>query len=325
MALEMLEPTSDQVDPNQEKSLEEIASMIESHPDHARQEPESQEVPAQIDQQPQVTEPEQKPAQADQPHQDAPQDKEPEQPKPDGQAKPDQQADDYANIEDLMRKKGLKSIDDVYKLYSGLERKLHDQAQENSFLRQEVIRQQSAPTQQPQQQPSRPQMNNNDVNVWLSEGIKFDENGVFVGDLASRILALNHISNRPLIINQQDSNFRSELTRLSSSPKTADFNLPEVQDEMQKVIQERSQDYLDPFTGKLKAEKLEDVYYLARGRLGNINTAAHQQQPQISKPQAPVEGKNKFRPAQTFDFNKATAKELEEYINSIAPPQREDY
>lgn len=214
------------------------------------------------------------------------------------------QTDEQVTFEDLQQKTGIPNPDALAQSYDQLVRKMHSQAQELSRLRsQEAV--------QPQQFPQQPEQPPQDLNAWLMEGAE-------KGDLAARIIALNQAMNKPLMENQEEVRFKQEIVRLSSSPSTAEFNLPDVQAEIQKIIQEKPQKYINTATGKIKTDELEDLYYLAKGRLNRpaVNMGAVQKQNQ-GVGSVIVEGRSKPMPHKPFNPVGASSAELEAYINSL--------
>lgn len=203
-----------------------------------------------------------------------------------------------ATFEQIAEKKHIQSPDELASMYANLEREFHKKNQELSTLRKQEAPQPVAPT-----QPSPA-----DINEWVRQN--------FASDPVGTLYAVNQMMMKPVMETQRDIEFRNELTRLSSSPKTADFNLKPVQDEIQKVIQERPQKYLDPVSGKVKASELEDLYYIARGRIGTPSNVARPVSQPVNKV-VPAEGASKPAPIKQFDPLTAPLDELRAKINEI--------
>jgi hypothetical protein len=144
----------------------------------------------------------------------------------------------------------------------------------------------------PANPPADPEEARRIANEWFQNNVEKDP----VGTIAK----LNDALMRPIREQNRDIVFKNEIMRLSSHPSTADFNTPEVQSEIQKVIQEKPHRYLDAF-GKVDPSCLEDAYYVAKGRVVK-NVVPQVAQPKINKP-APVEGGNKNPPQKPKAFN----------------------
>lgn len=212
-------------------------------------------------------------------------------------------SESQVTFETLKQKIGIPNPDALAKSYDNLVKKMTQQGQELSMLR-------GRETNQQQSMPKQLQQEEQDLNQWVAEGYE-------KGDLAARIVALTQAVNKPLIENQEEANFRQEIVRLSSSPNTAEFNLPEVQTEIQKIIQEKPYKYINHATGKIKTNELEDLFYIAKGRLNkSVNNAQPDRTSNIANNVA-VEGRSTTVPPKSFNRVGASAAELEAYIKSI--------
>jgi len=224
--------------------------------------------------------------------------------------KKDDKKDDKVTFEKVQQKAGFKTPDDLANSYDHLVKKMHAQAQEISALKKPQQTYQPG-SDLPPTPPSDPDEAKRIANEWFQNNVEKDP----VGTIAK----LNDALMRPIREQNRDIVFKNEIMRLSSHPSTADFNTPEVQEEMQKVIAEKPHRYLDAF-GKVDPGCLEDAYFVAKGRVVK-SVAQPVAQPKINKP-APVEGSNKNPPKKQQAFNPRSASE-EDLDAEIRRLQRE--
>jgi hypothetical protein len=213
--------------------------------------------------------------------------------------KTEDKKDDKVTFEKVQQKAGFKTPDDLANSYDHLVKKMHAQAQEISALKKPQQTYQPG-ADLPANPPSDPEEARRVANEWFQNNVEKDP----VGTIAK----LNDALMRPIREQNRDIVFKNEIMRLSSHPSTADFNTPEVQEEMQKVIAEKPHRYLDAF-GKVDPSCLEDAYYVAKGRVVKV-VAQNVAQPKINKP-VPVEGGNKNPIQKQKAFNPHTASEEE--------------
>jgi hypothetical protein len=270
--------------------IEDKVEEVKEEPKQAPQEPVVEDKPAEQEKKEQPQPPEQK--------------LEPEVEKKD---------DDKVTFEKVQQKAGFKTPDDLANSYEHLVKKMHSQAQEISALKKvpQVPQQPYQGSDLPPTPPADPEEARRIANEWFQNNVEKDP----VGTIAK----LNDALMRPIREQNRDIVFKNEIMRLSSHPKTADFNTPEIQDEMQKVISEKPYRFLDGF-GKVDPSTLEDAYYIAKGRIVK-NVVPQVVQPKINKP-VPVEGVNKNPPQKPKAFNPHTASQ-EELDAEIARLQRE--
>jgi hypothetical protein len=224
--------------------------------------------------------------------------------------KKDEKNDAFAK---LKAKTGVKTVDDMVKNYDEAVKKIHQQGQELANLKkvQQSPQQTYQGSELPTNPPADPEEARRIANEWFQNNVEKDP----VGTIAK----LNDALMRPIREQNRDIVFKNEVMRLSSHPTTADFNTPEIQDEMQKVISEKPHRFLDGF-GKVDPSTLEDAYYIAKGRIVR-NVVPQVVQPKINKP-VPVEGVNKNPPQRPKAFNPHTASQ-EELDAEIARLQKE--
>jgi hypothetical protein len=249
--------------------------------------------------------------------------KEPEAPSKDGQAEvPVNKAEEETTKEkqetiepvkesafdNLAKKKGYKSVDDLVKSYGEIEKKLHSQAQELSKLKKQDAYQPSENSQFDNPDLSSAQAYDN----WLREQYQIDPIAT-----ASYIARLETEKSMEEI---KERNYRADLketvTRLSRNPDTMDFNEPEIQSEIQKIIETNPQKYL-LHNRKIDPNELEPLYYQARGKLNKPSVKV------VSRvnSQVPVEGVSKSPTQRVQNFNPATASE-QELLNEIKNLQK---
>jgi hypothetical protein len=224
--------------------------------------------------------------------------------------KPEDKKDAFA---ELQSKTGVKTVDDMVKNYNEAVKKIHQQGQELANLKKVPQQQNPWNNELPENPPSDPEEAKRVVNEWFQNNVEKDP----VGTIAK----INDLLMRPIKEQNRDIVFRNEIMRLSSHPSTADFNTPEIQDEMQKVISEKPHRYLDGF-GKIDPSALEDAYFVAKGRVVRV-VAQQVSQPKINKP-APVEGGNKNPPQKPKVFNphSASMDELDAEIRRLQKEER---
>jgi hypothetical protein len=206
-------------------------------------------------------------------------------------------------LDKLMKEKGITDPNLVAKMYHDLQADHTRKSQELAKLRAQEGTQPTTP--QPAMHPA---------------GME-ELNAKFVEDLAKNPLAtiakvvdaLAGEKVKPFEATQKQALLDKEIIRLSTSPETAHtFNLKQVQDEM-KIVAQEDPTYLDNLP-----KKLLTLHDSALGRLVRRGFTVNAPKTQIPSQTPPPEGgANKPSPAQTIDVKKASAAELEAYINSL--------
>lgn len=213
---------------------------------------------------------------------------------------------DNLTFEQLQDKSGVKSPDELARSYAELRRSFDQKAQENAELKR-----QQALGQQPVQQPySQPQPPINDIDR-MNEAFVGDLQRNPLGTIAQIVKAMTAHENKPFIESQKEIALKSEIARLKSSPNTSTFNLPEVQDEITKVLQENP-DYMDNLP-----RNLEMVHERALGRIAMRSKVNVGTQVQGQTPSAFVEGKNRPSQPQAFDPQTSSLDDLKRVIQQL--------
>lgn len=199
-------------------------------------------------------------------------------------------------FEELKAKKHIQTPEELAKIYAALERDYSRKSQELA-KRQETT--QPIPTEQPLAYEE------------YSQRFKEDYENDPLGTMAKLVQVLN----QPLLEKQKESDLEREVLRLSGSPNTADFNLPEMQEEMQKVVNER------PFMKGNLSVHLQDAYWIAKGRLSSkTRQEAVEQGKKIAeediknKKTAVVETSARATPPEPFNPETASLDDLKKVI-----------
>jgi hypothetical protein len=182
-------------------------------------------------------------------------------------------------FEQLQQKSGVPNPDVLAQNYANLRKEFERKSQELAQLRRAETTPQQPVTPQPQPVSDIDSMNQAFVNDLAKNPM---------GTIAAVVKAIAEQQTKPLYEQQKEVRLRNELMRLSSSPTTATFNLPEVQAEIQNVFKENPS-----YQGDM-AENLETAYTLALGRLARKGTVVGQAPQRIAAaPQAGfMEGRN---------------------------------
>lgn len=173
-------------------------------------------------------------------------------------------------LQEFIEKKHI-APQDTYKvveMYKNLEREFSKKSQELASLKR------IAPTEQAYQQPVQPvspitglPYTNNDTNAQLLEDLQ--QNPIVTMRKIAELAYGSQVSQLSETINEQ--RLHNTVVKLSTSPDTAEFNLPVVQEEIKAIISER------PEMGQNLSENLATLNDLAIGRLyrtGKLNKDA---------------------------------------------------
>ena len=183
-------------------------------------------------------------------------------------------------FEQLQQKSGVKSPDDLATNFINLQREFSRKSQELAQARRtETV--QPQPVAQPQ-----PIVNDKER---MNQAFVTDLAQDPLGTIAAVVSQLNQRDFKPFVEQQKDTALKNELIRLSSSPTTASFNLPEVQAEIKNVLTERPE-YLSDLAGNM-----DILYTLAMGKLARNGVALSTQSPNrvVQNPAAGfMEGRN---------------------------------
>lgn len=169
-------------------------------------------------------------------------------------------------LEQVMKQKHLKSPEELAKIYIDLEKEFHKRAQVASMQKQEQVL----------TQPFAEQLS-------PEEAFRRD----FDRDPIGTIAQVSAILNRPLKEQQDNLQLEKVIIRLSNSPDTMDFNMPEIQEEIKTILDSK------PYLRADLTSNLEDVYHIAESRVRKRNkstgTATGQTVISINKSAAVVE------------------------------------
>jgi len=219
----------------------------------------------------------------------------------------------------LQQETGVPNPDVLAKNYRELQKMATQKSQELAELKKNLTQVPEMQTPAPQSQPApQVQPNMQNLNAELLEGL----NNRTYETLKDVVLDIVQPLIKPLAGKQVEVDSRTEYMRLANSRETAaEFNRPEVQEEIGKIVLERPQTftYRDETGVHIYPNAYEDLFLMAKGRLGAKLYAAQQQtipsQPQGNPP--PVEGRNKMTPVtQAFDPKTAPLDQLEAHINA---------
>jgi hypothetical protein len=202
---------------------------------------------------------------------------------------------DKVTFEELQKKTGVKTPDDLAKNYRELQKELTKKAQELANLKKNAQ----------QGQPQEKEISQDEL---LAKRIQE------VGTVQA-LKELNESINKPIYEQIKQETLRNKIHELQNKPETAEFNLPEVQEEIRKIVTERPHQFTDG-EGMIFPDALEDLYWMAKGRVGLIN-AGIKPKSEVPKP-APVEGKSKPSTGQ-IKVNPQTMplKDLEALIHTL--------
>jgi hypothetical protein len=199
----------------------------------------------------------------------------------------EQQLDANKELADLIAKKGYANPNEFAKSYKELERMAHQKAQEVARLQRQQTAQPPQvvqPAETPAVQPEYATPNDQFLADLQKDGI---------GTMARALNAMYGPVIQGLVQTSREQAIHSTTVELSSSPKTAEFNLPQVQEKMKEIWNEHPD-----WQGEV-AKHLKDVYEIARGRVGNIDYGAVEagkkvaEQNLLQKQAAGVEGTGK--------------------------------
>lgn len=175
-------------------------------------------------------------------------------------------------LQELLKKKGMKSPNELAKVYLDLEKQMHKQAGELAKIGRQGVTPPGTEG-QPAQIPVEPQ-----------QGLQDADKEVFFRALQENpyatLKALNNVFNQDILKQQNEQALHSTVVDLSTNPNTAEFNLPEVQEEMKVVITER------PDLAKNLKENLPDIFDKAVSRMyraGKLSTKAVEAGKQIAE------------------------------------------
>jgi hypothetical protein len=227
-----------------------------------------------------------------------------------GSAVEAQTATEKAAFADLATKKGFKSPDDLAKSYVELEKAFSKKSAENSNL-------QKAQT-PPVQQETTP--NKNEPAVPDNSEILRAINEDAIGTIAAIAKAASEPEIQEIRNLRNETKLKNTVSALCTNPETADFQMPEIQAEIQNIIQSK------PEMKKNLSDNLVDIYFLAKGRLsGKLGNAAFENGKRIGQQQndyknnaivenaGNVPGNNNI----AFDSRTATNDQLEARIRSL--------
>ena len=204
------------------------------------------------------------------------------------------------SFEELQEKKGLQSVDELAKSYVELEKSFHKKSQELADLKKKE--QFHTPAVTDSYYGETPEES---ANRLFRE--KWDRNPI------GTLIDVQNIILKPVRDTTRQIELRNEIVRLSSSPQTADFNLPEVQQEIKKIVEENPDKYSENLI-----DNLEDLYWISKGRLGTRSQGTSQER--VTPRTPPVEGTSK--PVPEEPFNQWTASE-DELLSTIKGLQRQ--
>lgn len=206
-------------------------------------------------------------------------------------------------FDEVQRKMGFKSKEDLAKSYMELNKAYHRKR------REEIQSEKTAQPVQEQPQITQPYQVSNyeEFNQKIMDDLQRDP--------VNTVRALVKITTDAELAEDREArriqNLHSTIDRLSSSPDTASYNDPEIQAEMQKIYKERPDLVPD------MVQNMEDVYDQAEGRIARRRRQVVNQTAPKSKP-AVVEGAAKPAPIQrgAVDPNSMTDDELLNAINA---------
>lgn len=182
--------------------------------------------------------------------------------------------DKTVTFEELQKQSGIKSPDALAKSYQELRKTLTQQAQELAKLKKQETK------------PDVPLSSQDEI---LAKRIQE------VGTVQA-LKELNEAINKPVYERMKEDNLRAKIQEMQSKPETAEFNLPEIQREIHKIVSERPQQFADN-EGMIYPEALEDLFYMAKGRVGLIKAGI---KPQTERQVVvPIESRTKSHSVQT--------------------------
>lgn len=199
-------------------------------------------------------------------------------------------------FDELVEKKGFKSKEDLAKSYINLEKSY-------SSKRQMSIAE-TTQQQVPREVQPLPQEGYDDFNQRILAD--FNRDPVTTMKALNKVLIDQELSG----VREQlrDQKLRSTIDTLASSPVTASFNDPKVQEEMQKIYNQ------NPSLIPYMSENMSMIYEMAEGRLSIANRSAATKSAPKVKP-ARVEGSSQPAPVRKgFDPQTASDDELRSAI-----------
>ena len=217
-----------------------------------------------------------------------------------GKTDKEQEKEQKGVFEELKEKKGLQSVDELAKSYVELEKGFTRKSQELADLKKKE--QFHTPAVTDSYYGETPEES---ANRLFRE--KWDRNPI------GTLIDVQNIILKPVRDTTRQIELRNEIVRLSSSPQTADFNLPEVQQEIKKIVEENPDKYSENLI-----DNLEDLYWISKGRLGTRSQGTSQER--VTPRTPPVEGTSK--PVPEEPFNQWTASE-DELLSTIKGLQRQ--
>lgn len=214
---------------------------------------------------------------------------------------------DKATFEQLASKKGMKSPDDLANSYVNLERQYSKTAQELAKMKQTGVVQQPVTNAEPVA-PVQPQPVQYD-NQQVIEALNSDAVGV-IAQIVKEVI-------KPFEQERYQNKLKSKIVNLCSNPETADFGTEEIHNQIVDIIKTR------PQYGENLADNIEDLYYMAKGRIGkNQITSAVELGKELAnqqiqgKHQAIVEGASKPTGSEPFNIETADLESLRKLVES---------
>jgi len=213
---------------------------------------------------------------------------------------------DKTTFEQLASKKGMKSPDDLANSYSNLEKQFSKTAQELAKIKQTTTVPNVVEPVVPVQ-PVQPQTPIQYDNQQIIEALNTDAVGV-IAQIVKKIV-------EPYEQERYQNKLKSKISNLCSNPETADFGTEEIHNQIVEIIKAR------PQYGDNLADNIEDLYYMAKGRIGkNQITSAVELGKEIANQQiqgkhsAIVEGASKPIGSEPFNVETADLESLKKLV-----------